>query len=134
MILARQQFNDRGRQGARKIVVLITDGVPKDQQTETEGSNSPQSAVSEAAAARSEGVEIFCIGIILQSSKREEARNELNAIAGDSERVSFLTTFDDLNSTLTDNITGRICDNSKEINNNYNTNISRCTALYITHI
>ena len=115
MILARQQINDRGRQGARKIVVLITDGVPKDQQTDTEGSNSSQSAVSEAAAARSEGVEIFCVGIFpTRGSLVADARTELNAVAGDPNRVSLVDNFDDLNSTLTNRVTGEICENGKQ--------------------
>ena len=113
MILARQQLNERGRGGTRKIIVLITDGVPKEEGSRIEGSASRQSARNESILARGEGIEIFSIGVILRSGLQDEAKAELEAIAGDPQRVTFLTDFANLNRSLANNITGRICENGK---------------------
>ncbi|XP_019849170.1 PREDICTED: uncharacterized protein LOC100641243 [Amphimedon queenslandica] len=112
MILARQQFNDRGREGASKVVVLITDGVPNDETSGILGDKSPQSAIGEATAARNQGVDIFCVGVFLPGgSLVANASRELNALAGDPGRVSLVDNFNALNSTLTNLISGRICAN-----------------------
>ena len=110
MILARKQLRDRGRDGARQIIIMITDGFPEDQGSK-KGSNSSQSAIGEATSARSEGVEIFCIGVFYPHTV-VNATQELIAIAGDPDRV-IVTNFESLNNSLTDRVIGEICDYSK---------------------
>ena len=115
MILARQQLNERGRNGATKIIVLITDGVPKEEGSRIEGPTSQQSARNESDLARAEGVQIFCVGVFpIGSSLEANARSELNYIAGTPSRVSVVGEFSQLNSTLSDLITVEICEDGKE--------------------
>ncbi|XP_019856776.1 PREDICTED: uncharacterized protein LOC109585223 [Amphimedon queenslandica] len=108
MILAREQLRDRGRNGVRKIIIFITDGLPEDENSRIKGSNSPQSAIGEATFARSEGVEIFCIGAFYPNTI-VNATLELIAIAGDPNRV-IVTNFESLNNSLADRVTEKICD------------------------
>ena len=115
MILARQQLNERGRNGATKIIVLITDGIPMEEGSSIVGSASQQSARNESDLARAEGVQIFCVGVFpMGGSLEANARSELNYIAGNSSRVSVVGEFSQLNSTLTGLITEEICNDGKE--------------------